>query len=32
MGEEGMLENKFKIMGMLVRGSRKKGNLANSSE
>jgi hypothetical protein len=31
MGEEGMLENKFQIRGMLLRGSRKKGKLANSS-
>jgi hypothetical protein len=32
MGEEGMMENKFQIMGMLLRESRKKGTLAISSE
>jgi len=31
MGKEGMLENKFQIKGMLLRGSRKIGKLANLS-
>jgi hypothetical protein len=31
MGDEGMLENKFQIRGMLLRVSREKGKLANSS-
>jgi hypothetical protein len=31
MGEEGMLENKYQIKGMLLRGSGKIGKLANSS-
>jgi hypothetical protein len=31
MGEEGMLENKFYIKGILCRESRKVGRLENSS-
>jgi hypothetical protein len=30
MGEEGMFENKFQNKGMLLRGARKVGKLANS--